>query len=467
MNFKSRNFFAFGLMASFAFLLLSALVLYISPSDEIAGNSNWVLVGIPKDSWKVQFVFSFIFMIIFGILFLFKINRKSLSEFLKKEFPDRVYNSKEFWFAIVLVFILVSVSSLNIPVFKQIARIDAETYTLEESAKPNTDFNKEKKEKNNHADYSNVSIADLTLELIAQNYQLMTRDYLVEKLAGDDISIPDGDPTLSEIAKANNISINDLVGMIAYEEAINPKRKNGKVVSKRTLSEAANEINITMEQAYNYLKNSGIAHSGDDDQTLKDIAEVNNLSAMDVYSILTGVDKKLNKVEKHRSPKEINEFVEVAKKMNLSELAEVIAKQQPEAKVSTEIITKRLKDNDIKIANSNSTLQKIAEDNNVSVNELLKIISSGKRKSKSGIGKLDGPPDFLKDKKNKSKAKKIGQLPISKLAEKYNLKTNDIINVLKTNGIDASKGESVNQISKNNNKTPAQVFKILKQLKKK
>lgn len=466
MKFKLRNFFAFGLLASFAFLFLSALTLYIAPIDEIARNNNWVLLGISKDSWKVQFVFSFILLLIFGILFLLKINYKSLSDFLKIEFPNKIYNSKELWIALILVFIIVSVSSLNIPLFRNIARVGTKD-SAGEIEKTGTNEYANEAEKAYYTDYSNVSMADLTLDLIARNYQMMTVDYLIEKLAADDISIPEGTPTLSEIAKANNISINDLVRMIAYEEALNPHKRIGRPVSKRTLSEAASEINITMQQAYDYLKNSGIAHSGNDNQTLKDIADFNDITAMDVYSILTGVDKKIEKVDKRESKKNVDEFVKVAAKMDLSQLAKVISEQQPQAKVNGDILTKRLQDNDIKISDKNSTLEAIATDNNISLNELLKIISTGKRQNKSGLGKLDGPPDFLKEKKANPKAKKIGQLPLSKLAEKYNLKTNEIIKKLDDNGIDATIDQSVNEISKNNNKKPSDVIKLLKQLKKK
>lgn len=386
MKFNLRNFFAFGLMASIAFLTLSAIINYFIPTDAIANVNNWSLFGIPKEAWRNQLIGTIILVFLFGVLYLVKANFKPISEFKKIKLQN---SNKEIWLAIIIVFLSFSISSL--------------------------DF----------------------------NFSMNTQN------------------------KSLNYSKNEL-DLITDDETVVTDSDKEESIGKQTLSEVSEEIGITIDEAYNCFKKNKIIHSGNDDQSMSDIADVNELSSIDIYDVLNGKDIELPKQElKTNVPeKGKSNFAAVAKDMNLATLAKVIIQQQPNAKISKESISERLRDNNIIIDNNFSTIGEIAKQNKVSIDDILKIISTGKLNKKSRTGKLDGPPDFIKNQKDKPNTKKISQMPLSEIAIKYNLKAIEMVNILKENNIVATVNQSVEQIAKNNNQKPANIFEIIKSLKK-
>jgi len=387
MKFNLRNFFAFGFLASLAFLILFILINSFVLSSEIASTNNWTLFGITKDALQIQMFATLGLVLLFGIIFLVKANFKFISGIKQIKLQD---NSKELWTAVVLVFLIVSVSSIDFNFYNN------ESIDFSESSDEQSDY------------------------------------------------VPD------EEIVAKYIDI---------DESLN----------KKTLLEVSSDIGITIDEAYAYFKKNKIIHSGNDNQSMLDIADVNELTSSEIYDVLNGELRVMPKSEVNTnvSEEKVSKFAEVAKDMNLETLAKVIVRQQPKAKITKESISQRLRDNDIIIDNNFSTIGEISTQNKVSIDDILQIISSGKRERKSGMGKLDGPPDFIKNKKNKKKAKKLPQMSLSEIAIKYKFKVADMTNILEQNGIDAEPNQSVVEISKNNNKKPADILKLLKSVKNK
>lgn len=395
MRFDLRKFFAFGLLASLAFLLISGIVLYFAPSDNQAGAGQWLFLSIPKISWKTQFIFSFFFVLIFLALFLIKINWNKVKNFLHQEFPRKVSSSKELWIALVLVFILVSISGADIPVIQYLTRVQT-TGPAE-----NTQYD---------------------------NYKV-TKDEMVRK--GEKLS-------------------------------------KGKPVSKRTLNEAIEEIEITREDALTIFARKKIQHTGNFNLTLEEIARENDLSAMDLYAILSGKEPPAPPTNRTRQEekKPDSDYIKMIAAKNLDELVEIIAKEQPGANVTKEIILKRLDENQIKLENDKQVLGQIAGQNKISVDDLMQIIHTGRRPSVppvAGAKKLDGPPPHIK--KGQDRARYLKQTSITKIATEYKLDEGGLLKALKDNGYEADKHQTPDDIAKAYNVVPGTIMKVLKEEK--
>jgi hypothetical protein len=81
--FSWRIFISFGLLLSFLMLLVSGVILYISPPGRVANWTDWRMLGLTKNGWINQHtIFSFTFAIL-SVFHLFFINWKAFLSYLK------------------------------------------------------------------------------------------------------------------------------------------------------------------------------------------------------------------------------------------------------------------------------------------------------------------------------------------------------------------------------------------------
>ena len=155
--------------------------------------------------------------------------------------------------------------------------------------------------------------------------------------------------------------------------------------------------------------------------------------------------------------------------MTIPDLAKVIKQQQPNADVSPGILFTRLRDNDVKLSENDLTISDIAKDNNMRIEEILKIASFGTKTDPNEVpfmkNQASQPPSD--NKRNNSKALEFIQTPLDEIAMKYDLKINDLLEALKDNGVTATESETIEQIAKNNNQKPGPIIKILRGVRQK
>jgi hypothetical protein len=104
-SFSWRIFISFGLLLSFLMLLVSGVILYISPPGRVANWTDWRMLGLTKTGWENQHaIFGFAFAIL-SIFHLFFINWKAFLSYLKTKTGEGLKNPKELFGSVVLALI--------------------------------------------------------------------------------------------------------------------------------------------------------------------------------------------------------------------------------------------------------------------------------------------------------------------------------------------------------------------------
>ena len=460
MKFSLKNLIFFGIFFLFVFLLLSAIFVYISPSS---ANLDEIFIGLSVNAWKTQFVISFMLFIVFIILFIFTTKWDSLKKIIKSEYPGMVWKSTEFWTSLALVFVLVSLSGSDIGLFRKIAG----TYNEGGSSSYNDDSSQNSAKSFSGNDLRQVALADLTIEQVAANYQRMNEEIALSKLQRGGINCPPEATTIGAIADLNGLPVNEIIREIGDGELLSQYIRNGKQIKDRTIADAEKETGIPSKHILKILDSYDVIHTDDLQQTFDDLANTNGINADDIYRLLTSSETK--QLPRKAKGNKLREFINVARNMSVPEVCKVIKEQQPNAEISDEIAFERLNKNKINTSKKDATISQIAKENNVEIDEILKIISFGTRENpneESLFQKVDGPPQKSKNKDN-SKALELVQTPLSILSFKFNLKTDDMIKALSNKGITAKSSETIEEIAKNNNQKPGPIVKILRELKPK
>ncbi len=461
MKFDYKKFIAFGLMASFVFMFITGLVVYLSPTGNVESINSWLFFGMPIISWKTQFVFSFFFFLIFLVLLLISINWGVVKTYIQKEFPQKISGSKELWIALVVVFILLSISGLDLKVVQKLARVSAPGITQTQSIASSDDAITVSEEK--------VSLAEMKLSTLAGCYRGMSLQKAKEKIKQTGHKTPGADPILRKIADANDISINEIIKLVAKEEKLIPGRRPGIPISKRTLNEVIEEIGITKDDALTIFSKKNIQHTGDFDKSLKEISDENKILPVDLYTILNGDEPQLVVNEPPKQAQQAppksgpSEFELYAKDKTLDELSEIIKQQQPDAIVNKDVILERLSANKIKVNSDNETVGEIAKNNRTTIDDIFQIIAFGRRQPKppvSGAQRVDGPPPHIAE--GQSRAKALVQTTMEKLAADYKLNEAELLEALKNNGFEATKDETVEDLAKKYNARAGAIVKVLR-----
>lgn len=106
-RFSWRAFISFGLLLSFAMLLVSGVVLYVSPPGRVANWTDWRMFGLSKTGWQNQHtVFGFFFAIL-SVLHLFFINWKAFLSYLKNKAAKSLGSPRELFGSVFLFLLLV------------------------------------------------------------------------------------------------------------------------------------------------------------------------------------------------------------------------------------------------------------------------------------------------------------------------------------------------------------------------
>ncbi len=478
LNFK--NFIAFSALVTFALVLISGIAVYLSPADSEALQIKWRLFSLPKSVWKAQFVISSFLFIIFTLWFILKVNWKKVFAHLQEDIPGKIQNSKELWLALAIPFIIFIITALEPAAIMSIARMDKQENSaiveaeVQESrptgASPAATSAANKRTKaGDRKSNSLIAIGDLTVTLLADNYSSLTPEKALKKLQNNDIEVNSIDATLYEISDVNNMALNEIYRIVASDEEVNPEIRNGKPVSLRTVYEISRELGISVDDIFKFFDGEQLSYTGDQSETLKEIADKGDRQSLDLYSGISG--KKMTRASANQSMSQ--NTANQSSSLTIAQLVELVKRQQPNSDVNKERIITRLNQNQIKIKNTNATLGAIASENNISVDKLLQIISTGnseKPKADQNLStkKIEEPVAQKKDISNeKSKRKELLNSTIKALAEKSNIKTSELLQALKDNGIEAKPNDTVDQISKKNNKRPAEIFKILRSARKK
>ncbi len=207
-KFNWRSFIAIYMFFSISVMIISGIILYISPPDRIANWTDWSFFGLSKNQWEaLHILFSLIWVgfVAYHIFF----NRKVFFNYLSEKIKSKLHLRKEFFVAFTLTIIVLLGTLFDIPPFGTVIKLSnyATNSWITKSNEPPV------------PNAENLSLHQLS-DLVHLSY-----DETLSLLRTNNIQIKDTSFTLSNIAKANNISPFQIYLLLTVEKEFVEKSK--------------------------------------------------------------------------------------------------------------------------------------------------------------------------------------------------------------------------------------------------
>ena len=274
-SFRWHVFTSMGLALAFLVMLLSGIVLFISPPGRVANWTDWNLFGLTKKEWQNQhIVFGFAFIIL-SIFHLFVINWKTFLSYLRNKASKGLNSPAEPVVSIVLFALLAFGTFWHLPPFEQIIAFGERlsgSWERKTGAPPVP-----------HAE-------TFTLDELGRLPQVgVPGAEIVKRLQAAGIKVRDTKQTLQEIASNNRVEVQRLYGFVAAERP-SPMFAEGAEWGRRTLSAAADSAGVSPLALQQALKQQGI--EGSPDERLGDIASKNGIKTSELIRKINVMTEK-------------------------------------------------------------------------------------------------------------------------------------------------------------------------------
>lgn len=274
-SFKWRVFISAGLLLTSVVLLVSGVVLFISPPGRVANWTNWNLLGLTKTGWQNQhIIFGFAFIIL-SIFHLFVINWKAFLSYIKSK-ASKGLNSPLELAASLLLFVALAVGTFwHLPPFEQIIALGerlSAPWEKKTGAPPVP-----------HAE-------TLSLDELGKLPQVnQPGSELLEKLQTAGLKVRNTRQTLFDIASENGAEVQRL-----YDVLVPAKRSGGLGEGggwgRKTLGEAAEATGVSPLALQQALKQQGIEAAPD--ERIADIASKNGLNTPELIRRINDMTEK-------------------------------------------------------------------------------------------------------------------------------------------------------------------------------
>lgn len=267
-KFSWRAFISFALTYIMVILLLSGIMLYVSPPGRYAHWVNWTIWGFTKEGWQgIHIIFSFGFILL-SVLHLLWINWKGFLSYIKSKSSSGFNKKRELITSTLMIFVLFFGTIYGIPPFKNILDLGEHftaSWEKEEEAAPIP-----------HAEI-------LTLDELAEQLKLSSVDEITEKLKNHDVKFENTHTqTLQEIAEANNSNPLEIYEQIGRKKQ---SQRQGSGIGRKTLEEFAADAGKSVDEAIKILKENNI--QAEKAQTLRVIAANNNITPKEIFELIS------------------------------------------------------------------------------------------------------------------------------------------------------------------------------------
>ena len=266
-KFSWRAFISFALTYIMVILLLSGIMLYVSPPGRYAHWVNWTLWGFSKEGWQgIHIIFSLGFILL-SILHLLWINWKTFVSYLKSKSSSGFNKKRELITSTLLIFVLFFGTIYGMPPFKNILDLgeyltDSWEQIEEEPPIPHAEL--------------------LTLTELAEQLNLSSVDKITRKLTLHELKFSNNEQTLQELAKINETTPLEIYNIISKKSE---SQRQGSGIGRKTIEDFAREVGKTTDEVMNILHENGVeAQKG---QTLRDIGDKNNIPPRDIFDLFS------------------------------------------------------------------------------------------------------------------------------------------------------------------------------------
>ncbi|RKD86132.1 DUF4405 domain-containing protein [Mangrovibacterium diazotrophicum] len=266
-KFSWRAFISFGLTYSLIIVLVSGLVLYVSPPGRYAHWVNWKLLGATKEGWQaIHTIFSFAFVIL-SLLHLFSINWKAFLSYLRARTEKSHSKKRELVWSSVVVVIFFIGTVFSIPPFSSVMNLSE-----------NLTASWEKTEETPPVPHAEL----LTLAELDTQLPDLSLDQITEKLKRHNIAFENASTqTLREIAELNNQTPMEIYAQITQKPA---SQMQGSGIGRKSLETICTELNKNADDVILLLEDNAII--ADKDQTLRAIGDENGISPKEIYDLI-------------------------------------------------------------------------------------------------------------------------------------------------------------------------------------
>jgi hypothetical protein len=267
--FRWRIFISFGLFIALFMMLVSGVILYISPPGRIANWTDWRLIGLTKTAWRNQhLIFGFAFILL-SLFHLFLINWKSFFCYLKIKTAEGFKRPAELLIILFLSAFFGIGTYYGIEPFSAIIQFGNRMSSSWESQV-------------NTAPAPHTELMNL-IELSRQPGFGNDPEALKIKLKKSGLKVDSSKETLAEIAQANAMAAEKVYAILA--PAVPGKRElNGKGFGQKTLQQIADEAGVSSMSLQLALRQKGILAKTD--TPLKTIVEENGIQMRELRQLL-------------------------------------------------------------------------------------------------------------------------------------------------------------------------------------
>jgi predicted membrane protein len=276
-----RGLIAFLTLSGFLIMVLTGIILYITPHGRIAYRVDWHFIGLTKVQWGNIHIISALLFLIAGIFHIYY-NWKPLVNYIFNKVSGGLKLKKEMAITAGLSFVIFFSAIFQLPPLKYVT-------DLNEYVKESWIISREYEPPFGHAER-------LSLEVFTKKMKIDLDKALLE-LEENGIKVKNVKDSLEKIAKANKTSPMKLYTVIKKFEGKRKKTKRGFYtpetveeqfagtgVGRKTLLQICGEVGEDIVVAQKKLLKHNIQVK--DDELLKDIANRYDLYPIDILKII-------------------------------------------------------------------------------------------------------------------------------------------------------------------------------------
>lgn len=274
---KVRKITSLTASLSFIFLVLTSVILYITPHGRVAYWADWHLWGLTKTEWgniHINLGLLFLLAIILHIYY----NWKAIVSYLKDKAKRVSVFTKNFNIALFITFLFIAGTYTEIPPFRLVLEL-------------NDNIKDAASEKYGEPPYGHAELS--TLKTFSSKMGLdLTKSMKRLKEAG--VKFEGEKETLQEIAKLNKISPQQIYlfmkppqGAVQTDKLPTAPQPG---LGNHALADICQQYNLNIPIILRGLADKDIKASAE--MNIKKIAEQNNMSPTDVYEIIKDIAEK-------------------------------------------------------------------------------------------------------------------------------------------------------------------------------
>ena len=268
---KIRKATSLTVLLTFIALVLTSVILYIVPHGRVAYWADWHLWGLTKTQWQ-SFHLNLGLLLLLGIVFHVYLNWNVIVSYFKDKGKRTRILTREFTVAVVLTVVCVFGTYLQVPPFAWVVRISE---SIKDAAA----------EKYGEPPYGHAELSTLKTFTSRMGFALAK---VVEDLEAAGIAFESEEQTLQEIARKNKMSPQQVFLAMKPLHTVGENKKlplsPPAGIGRRSLADICQEYNLHIPTILRSLADNNIEAAAE--MSIKEIAEQNKLTPMDVYEVI-------------------------------------------------------------------------------------------------------------------------------------------------------------------------------------